>query len=177
MNFKDKIKFWTEKIHPGEGVLLNYLPFNIRLGNDYKNYVQLADQLIKADLSTKNNYVITNFNKIFNHFKLNSGFYNHHLQKADCNLKEIRNLGDIATIPLLTKALLREMPVEDRTILKHGYKKFNTGGTSGIPLSFFLGNNFYSREWAHIHYMWRKVGYKPTQTKITIRGKNLIKYL
>lgn len=173
MHLKDNIKFWTEKIPPGAGVFLNYLPFNVRLGNDYKNYIQLVDHLIKADLETKNNYIITNFNKIFNHFKLNSGFYINHLQQADWNLKEIRNLGDIATIPLLTKAILRKIPIEDRTILKYGFKKYNTGGTSGTPLSFFLDNNFYSREWAHIHSMWRKIGYKPTQTKITIRGKNL----
>ena len=174
MNLRHKIKLLAENISPGAGILLNYLPFSIRLGYSYKKFFQLADQLIKADIKTKNRYIISNFNKIFNHFRLNSEFYNRHLQLAGCSLNEIRNLDDISAIPLLTKALLREAPVEDRTILKHGFKLYNTGGTSGTPLSFFLEKDFYSREWSHIHYMWRKIGYKPFQTKITIRGKNII---
>ncbi len=173
MNLRHKIKLLTEDISPGAGVLLNHLPFSIRLGFEYKKYFQLADQLIKADFETKNKYIITNFNKIFNHFKHNSGFYNRHLQQAGCNINEIRNPDDILSVPLLTKALLSEIPVKDRTILKYGYGQYNTGGTSGTPLSFYLEKNFYSREWAHIHYMWGKIGYKPSQTKITIRGKNI----
>lgn len=173
MNFRDKFKILTEKIPAGPGVLLNYLPFRLRLGKDYNYYYHLADQLIRADLGTKDKYIVTNFNKIFNHFKLNNRFYNRHLQLVECKLKGIRRIEDISAVPLLTKALLREMPVDDRAILKRGFKQFNTGGTSGIPLTFFLENSFYSREWAHIHYLWRKIGYKHTQTKITIRGKNL----
>jgi phenylacetate-CoA ligase len=57
--------------------------------------------------------------------------------------------------------------------MEYGFKLYNTGGTSGTPLSFYVGKNYYSREWAHMHYMWKKIGYNPTSTKITLRGKSL----
>ena len=174
INLKDTSKLLTEKIPPTAGVLLNYLPFRLRLGNDYNNFYRLAVKLINADPDTKYRYIVGNFNKIYDHFRKNSPFYNNYLKQSGCNLDVINNLDNINAIPLITKASLREMPVERRTILKHGFKQFNTGGTSGSSLSFFLENNFYSREWSHIHYLWAKIGYKPTDTKITIRGKNMM---
>lgn len=173
INFKDQTRLLAEKIPPSAGVMMNYIPFRIRLGNDYTNYYQRAEKLMKSDYRTRNIFIIENFNKIFNHFRQNSPFYNYYLEQAGCNPPIIRSVQDIAILPLITKSSLREMPVETRTLLKHGLKQVNTGGTSGSPLSFFLENNFYSREWSHIHYMWKRIGYNPTKTKITIRGKNI----
>jgi phenylacetate-CoA ligase len=170
---KDRSKLITEKIPPAAGVWLNHIPFRIRLGSDYMNFYKLAGKMMYADQVTRYRYLITNFNKIFEHFRKNSPFYNNFLDESHCTLSRIRDIDDIEKIPLITKSILREMPIEQRTVLRHGFKQFNTGGTSGSPLSFFLENNFYSREWSHIHYMWQRIGYKPTSTKITIRGKNL----
>jgi phenylacetate-CoA ligase len=173
INIKDQSRMLAEKIPPMAGVLLNHVPFSIRLGNDYKKYYNRADKLMKADFEAKNEFIIENFNKIFCHFRQNSPFYNSYLEQAACTTSGICSFDDIASVPLITKAALRELPLESRTILRYGLKQVNTGGTSGSPLSFFLENNFYSREWSHIHYMWRRLGYKPNMTKITIRGKNI----
>jgi len=173
ISFRDKTRLLAEKIPPDAGVMLNYLPFRIRLGKDYNKFYKRADSLMKVDQATKNAFILNNFNNIYRHFRHNSPFYNNFLQKEGCNLEEIISLDDICTVPLITKASLREMPVESRTIMKYGLKQANTGGTSGSTLSFFLENNFYSREWSHIHYMWKRIGYKPSMTKITIRGKSI----
>ncbi|HEY5535401.1 MAG TPA: CoF synthetase [Ignavibacteria bacterium] len=173
MSIKIKLKNLAEKIPPGAGVIFNLLPFKMRLGNDYENYFKLADRLINANDETKKIYIIKNFNKIFNHFKLNNRFYNQLLKKANTSLREVKELNEISDFPISNKALLREIPISDRTIIKYGFKQFNTGGTTGMPLSFYMEKNFYSREWAHMHYMWKKIGYNPTHTKITIRGKNI----
>ncbi len=171
--FKEKSKMLSEKIPPAAGIMLNHIPFNIRLGNEYQHYFSLAGKMLNASADTRTEFIIANFNRIFEHFRMNSPFYNNYLDSKGCLLNKITSINDIRSIPLITKSSLKESPVERRTVLKHGYKQFNTGGTSGSPLSFFLENNFYAREWSHMHYMWRKIGYKPTSTKITIRGKNL----
>jgi phenylacetate-CoA ligase len=170
---KDKSKMLSEKIPPTAGRVLNHIPFSIRLGNEYQHYFDLADRMLIAGSDTRTEYILSNFDRIFGHFRMNSPFYNNYLDSKGCLLDRITSLNDIRSVPIITKSSLRESPVERRTVLKHGYKQFNTGGTSGSPLSFFLENNFYAREWSHMHYMWRKIGYKPTSTKITIRGKNL----
>ena len=173
MTLQEKIKFRVEKLPPGPGVLLNYLPFRFRLGPEYQNASRLADQLVKADNETRMNHLVSNFNNVYCHFRHNNGYYKHYLQNSGCTLEKIKDPDDINLIPILTKALLRKVPVEERSLVQYGYKQFNTGGTSGFPLNFFLEKNFYSREWAHMHYIWKKIGYTPGKTKITIRGKNL----
>lgn len=166
-------KSLTKKIPPYAGVLLNYLPFEMRLGNSYGSYSHLADKLNRADSGIKRAYIISNFNRIFNHFRINSSFYSQYLHRLNFELQELKTTDDLKRIPLLNKEILREIPLADRTIKKYAYRQFNTGGTSGTPLSFYLEKRFYSREWAHMHYLWRKIGYKPSSTKITIRGKSL----
>lgn len=173
MSVKINLKGFAEKIPPVAGVLFNFVPFKMRLGDDYVNYFKLIDKLIRDEDKTKEKYIIENFNKILIHFKINNRFYDQLLKQSNISLKEVKGLNEISDFPILTKALLKEIPISDRTILKYGFKQFNTGGTSGMPLSFYMEKNFYSREWAHMHYMWKKIGYTPTHTKITIRGKNI----
>lgn len=173
-NIKDKSKVLAEKIPPSAGIILNHVPFSIRLGKEYQYYYKLAAKMTEADTATKQDFIITNFDRIFSHFRMNSPFYNKFLEFAGCRIEHITSPDDIASIPLITKSSLRESPLERRTVLRHGLRQANTGGTSGSPLSFFLENNSYAREWSHIHYLWKRIGYKPTSTKITIRGKNLM---
>jgi phenylacetate-CoA ligase len=171
-NLKDTSMLLSEKIPASAGVMLNHVPFWIRLGFDYTRYYKLADRLLKSDEKDRVEYMIKNFRRVYDHFRQNSFFYEQFLEKFG-SPDNIRNLDDIQNIPILTKSSLREMPVEKRTIMQYAFKKFNTGGTSGSPLSFYLDNMYYQREWSHIHYMWGRIGYKPTSTKITIRGKNI----
>lgn len=173
MSIKLKLKVIAEKIPPGPGVLFNLLPFKIRLGNAYEKNIKLIGNLIRDKEETRKTYIINSFNNLFNHHKANNRFYQQLLQRANINIEEIKNLDEISNIPLLNKVLLKNIPIEERTVLDHGLRQYNTGGTSGIPLSFYIEKNFYSREWAHMHYMWKRIDYNPTQTKITIRGKNI----
>jgi phenylacetate-CoA ligase len=173
MAFQNKIKQLTERIPPGAGVYFNYVPFNVRLGKDYEKFTNLAEQLVNADPKSKINHIIEKFNIIYDHFRKGNKFYSEFLQMAGFELKIINDLRDIRSVPMLTKSILRGVAVKERTNIEHALKQFNTGGTSGFPLTFFAEKDFYSREWAHMHYMWKKIGYKPSDVKITIRGKNL----
>lgn len=169
------LKSTTKFIPPFIGIWLNYIPFDIRLGSDYGKYYKLCAKLLNADFGTKQKYVVSNFNTILNHFRLNNDFYSQLLQKSGFTLNELRNLEEISKIPILNKNLLRKVGISDRTVWGNALIPLNTGGTTGTPLSFYAEKNFYPREWAHIHYMWKKIGYKPTDTKVTIRGKSLQK--
>jgi phenylacetate-CoA ligase len=51
-------------------------------------------------------------------------------------------------------------------------QKINTGGTSGEPLEFLVGNDAFAREWAHMHHVWKARGYRPWHLKLTLRGKH-----
>ncbi|HNW56138.1 MAG TPA: CoF synthetase [Bacteroidales bacterium] len=173
MSFKNKVKLASEKIPPQIGIALNYIPFTLRLGSDYKRYSGLTERLINSDKDTRQAYLLEGFNKVLKHFSSCSPFYSQFLKANGVSVTEINSISDICRIPLMTKSSLKAVPIDDRTIKDYALKQFNTGGTSGNPLSFYAARNYYPREWAHMHYMWRKIGYTPSRTKITIRGRNL----
>jgi phenylacetate-CoA ligase len=173
MRLQEKVKRSLEKLPPYPGVFLNFLPFSLRLGSDYTDALKLAEKLTRDDHVSRERFIIDSFNKIFSHFRHHNGFYKHLLQQHHCTLESIKSLDDIKNLPVLTKSILKEVPIEERSLPQFCYRQFNTGGTSGSPLSFYLEKNFYAREWAHMHYMWKKIGYEPGKTKITIRGRNI----
>lgn len=173
MSLQEKVKRRLEKLPPSPGVFLNFLPFSLRLGSEYTDALRLADRLARAGAESREKFLVESFNNIFSHFRHNNGYYKHLLQKLHCNTESVKSIQDIKNIPVLTKSMLREVPIEERSLTQFCYRQFNTGGTSGFPLSFYLEKNFYAREWAHMHYIWKKIGYEPGKTKITIRGKNI----
>ena len=52
---------------------------------------------------------------------------------------DVRSLGDLAAIPLLTKALIRSNTDALKARGATGLARFNTGGSSGEPLVFYIG--------------------------------------
>ena len=169
----NKLKSLLEKIPPQPGVFFNKIPFKYRLGEDYDTNYKEADFLLNISEEDKIKYIINGFKNIIIHFIKNKNkLIIDHLNEANLNLSDIKQLSDIAAIPLTSKLILQKVPLYERTTMGYGLRQCNTTGTSGNPLSFFLDKNCYSREWAHIHYMWKKIGYESSKTKITIRGKH-----
>lgn len=76
-----------------------------------------------------------------------------------------------ARLPISTKDDLRQTPLADRTCPESGMLSINTGGTSGSPLSFSVDRSAFAREWAHMHFVWQRAGYRPQDTKLTLRGR------
>ncbi|WP_026897749.1 phenylacetate--CoA ligase family protein [Daejeonella oryzae] len=173
MNITSKLKSLAERIPPEAGILLNTIPFKYRLGTGYIENFELCKKLLVSTTEVKEEFIIKNFNQVFKHFKTTNNFYKNFLPGRSFESDTITSIDDLKKVPILNKNLLKESPIFDRTNKEFALKLYNTGGTSGSPLSFYLEKGVFSREWAHMHFMWGKIGYHPGKTKITIRGKNL----
>ncbi|MEO8027616.1 MAG: phenylacetate--CoA ligase family protein [Bryobacteraceae bacterium] len=58
----------------------------------------------------------------------------------------IRSVADLGRVPFLTKAIIRANSDGLRSATAHGLSRFNTGGSSGEPLVFFIGNDRVSHD-------------------------------
>jgi phenylacetate-CoA ligase len=76
-------------------------------------------------------------------------------------------------LPLLSKATYQESSADFRAASSLNEPVFidNTGGSSGTPFSFAKPNSMYSRELAYMLSQWERVGYRPTDRKLTLRGR------
>lgn len=168
-----KIKTVVENIPEPISNKLVYIPFGWRFGSSYsdaKNHINSFDCLSTSD---KKKNIFNKTKWIVEYAINNTEFYRDFYSKNKFSFSELKKFDDIQRIPILTKQDLKDYALEKRSCLTKGGLKINTGGTSGEPLEFYIDNNAFAREWAHMHYIWETVGYKITDIKLTFRGKNL----
>ena len=99
-------------------------------------------------------------------------FYQKYYQKQDFQLSVLKSFDDIKKIPVINKAILLTVPIEQRSVVMRGSFVANTGGSSGHPLSFHKTKNLKIKEMAYFHYMWRTLGYKKSDVRLHFVGRS-----
>lgn len=143
------------------------IPYNLRLGSIYSIYRNQIHKSILWNEEELELEIVSKFDKIFQHSKIFNLYKDKYKKAGVLNLR-IKSLADIRKIPLLTKKEIRASFHE----FKGPYLQ-NTGGTTGNPLAFYMDKNAWSREGAHMHHVWERVGYNRKKAKFTFRGINL----
>jgi len=85
----------------------------------------------------------------------------------------IRTLEDVSHLPVVDKDLLRSVPLSERSRPHFSRYRANTGGTSGSPLDFYITASQVPNEWAHMHRIWTRLGYRTTDLKLVFAGRPL----
>lgn len=168
MNVHLILKSIVEHIPYCVGTVFKYVPFSFRLGHEYTYYLNIQEKINNWTLKEKEDYVIFHFSQIFEYAKKHFSFYENLYRKYGVYDLKINSIEDIERVPVIDKKMIRSHVQEfDGALL------LNTGGTSGEPFQFYVDKNAFAREWAHMHTIWFMKGYKPTDLKLTLRGKNL----
>lgn len=167
---KELLKLYAERLPHPIGKFIGKLPMGYRLGRSYDFYRKAIKFQAKGAVS---NRPIEQIFLLIDHFMVNQLAYAHFLEANGIDYQSLRDKCDFDSIPIVTKELLQTYELHQRSCEKYALKKSNTGGTTGQPLEFYLDKNAYSIEWAHMHAIWATLGYKYTDEKLTIRGKNI----
>jgi phenylacetate-CoA ligase len=86
--------------------------------------------------------------------------------------KDIQNVNDLRKLPCLDKGTLRSNfsgMVAKNIELRH-LPMSHTSGTTGKPLQFYQDRSESVREWAFVCHQWSRVGYKPEEHRVEMRG-------
>jgi phenylacetate-CoA ligase len=73
-------------------------------------------------------------------------YYKALFQRLDFRPQDVRSVDDLRRLPLLTKADIRANTEAMKSVRAQGLKRFNTGGSSGEPLVFYIGNERVSHD-------------------------------
>ena len=73
-------------------------------------------------------------------------YYRDRFAGLNFNHSEINSLADLQKLPLLTKAIIRTEGDRMKSDIAQGLSRFNTGGSSGEPLIFFIGTERVSHD-------------------------------
>lgn len=161
MSLTAKVKSLVEHIPYPVGRAMAFVPFSWRLGHVYtrtKGEVEVENEL----------YAIERFWTIFEYAREKFPCYRELYERAGVRDLKIETMADIKKVPRIDKQWTRKHFGEFK-----GAYRLNTGGSSGEPTAFWMDKDCWAREWAHMHTIWERLGYKYTDLKLAIRGKNL----
>lgn len=161
------LKKALSKTPPVVGCSLSKVPFKYRLGNAYTEHRKAAAESATRDqiFSMVRNVALDAYETI--------PFYREFYTSKRFLPIDLCCFEDLSEIPIVRKSDLKEYDLSIRS--KSGSKGIltNTGGTSGHPLALILDTGAYAREWGHMHTIWDRLEYKPSDMKLTLRGMNL----
>ena len=176
-----KIKSISKNIPLPIGLFLSHIPYNFRPGygwlyNKRKNEIILFDQM---STTMKKEFIFKHVKAIVDHAWNNIPFYRNLYQEHDFTPFQLKEYPDLQKIPIISKSMLQKYKLEYRSLAQKNRILVNTGGSSGIPLAFYILPNSLGHEWAHMHYIWEKLKYSTNNIKLMFGGeklKNAIEY-
>lgn len=168
-----RAKEFVERLPYSTGRFLSRVPFTVRLGPSYPATRKLMLDFNRMDADNQRSWILSRLQEIVSGAYDTIPFYRRHYKEAGYDPNHLTSLEHFKDVPVVTKADLRSASLEDRSLKSAGRMLLNTGGTSGEPLEFHVDRSAFAREWAHMHWIWRRQGYRPSHVKLTLRGRNL----
>ena len=102
------------------------------------------------------------------------------------HFRDVMNERGIRPADIATRADLRRLPPVSRSEMRDRPEAFtaaggldepaywdNTGGSSGTPFKFLQPNSSFPVELAHMYSQWRRIGYSPRESRLTLRGRQV----
>ena len=166
------IKNLSQHAPPLVARIVPHVPFSVRLGPTYKKMRHEISEFNQFANSEKKDWLFKRMQKIVGFAYENIPFYRDYYQEQNFRPEMLVEWEDLQRIPIVTRAELQQVPIEQRSLTSAGQMQLNTGGTSGQPLTFLVDRHAFAREWAHMHSIWETVDYHRTDMKITLRGKH-----
>ncbi len=153
------------------GTKLAKIPYSVRpgFGSDYRR-AQKRRRWFEEEATTeeKRDFIFRNVRRVAEIAAREVPFYRDFYAKNGFNVADLRSFDDIAKIPIVTKALLQEYELEKRSRKIPGRSATFTGGSSGEPFLFYSDKRQIGNEWAHIHWIWGRLGFKQSDLKLSV---------
>lgn len=159
------------------GQLLSYIPFHYRpgIGSLYRKQKKTLHHFDAKTSKQQKEYIYESFYPLFKHAYCNIPFYKKLYTDAGISPTDIKSFEDIIKVPVISKKDLINVPLEERSFPIDNRAIVNTGGSSGTPFSFYMDPQRFGNEWAHVHYIWSHLGYKPNDLKLGFGGRSSVK--
>jgi phenylacetate-CoA ligase len=102
----------------------------------------------------------------------NISFYKEHYDNHGFDVSSLKNFDDILNIPIVTKADFKKYDIEQYSFKQTGRCLSNTGGSSGKPFYFYISPQALGHEWAHVHFIWKRLGFNQSMLKLNFAGRS-----
>lgn len=101
--------------------------------------------------------------KLLNHAQQNVPYYREMFRSLGIQSSDVRNLNDFSKLPILTKDIIRERQTDlvREDVPVDSLYKHHSGGSTGVPLTFFRERRYVDIGEAGTFRNWRQSGWQP----------------
>jgi phenylacetate-CoA ligase len=174
MNIIPFVKSFLQDIPRPVGCIISKIPYHFRpgIGFSYSHYQNEIKDFDDFNLKIKKKYIADKFQRILAS-SFDIPFYRDLYKSAGIDRDTKIEFEDISKIPVIDKDMLKAISLEERSMKRDGAYIANTGGSSGSTLNFYITPRLIPNEWAHMHTIWKKLGYTQSMLKFGFAGRNL----
>lgn len=176
-DFIQKLKANDIQLPIWVGQLLSFIPYSCRpiVGKVYRQRMKEISLYNNLSVAEKQAFIFKKMKAIVEYAENQIPFYKDYYKKKNFFSTQLSTFDDIKRIPVIEKSTLIDYDISLRSNESVPKFRVNTGGSSGITLSFYVQPSSIGNEWAHIHTMWAMLGYKPSDLKLYIAGRSCVK--
>lgn len=150
------------------------VPYQLRplIGDVYAARMNDIKKIQKLDLDRKKAFVFERVKNVSCFAYNNVPFYQELYRRLDVDPERFRSFGDLCELPIISKSDLQSVSLEFRSHFAPGRSLVNTGGSSGNPLEMYVSSSSVGHEWAHMHQIWRALGFSQRNVKVVFAGRS-----
>jgi phenylacetate-CoA ligase len=153
--------------------LYSSIPFSLRAGAVYRETRRLIRQteyLGAEDLRARQAELLA---RLLTHACRNVPHYSQRFGNLATEISADTAWEKFEQLPLVEKKTLQAAGTSFQSVagLREPAYEDNTGGSSGTPFTFLKNNSMYPIELAYMFNQWERVGYRPGDPKLTLRGR------
>lgn len=156
------------------GRLIHNIPYSSipRIGHVYKNYKNEIAKYKDYNIQEEQKAIFEKVHKLVAYAIENIPFYRDYYSQKGFSINQLRSYDDISLIPIVSKKELMAVPLEYRSVKQRMSFLTNTGGSTGIPLSFYKLREQQIKETAYYDEAWSKLGYSNTSLRLQFVGRS-----
>lgn len=152
--------------------MVGFVPFSLRMGKTYRDtskFLQKSQTWSREELDA---YRFNKLKDLLVYAEQKVPYYKRLFQEAAFDPQKFNRPEHLNPVPLLSK---KDVFSSYDTLKSVDYNRLNsydgmTGGTTGEPLKllFSVESNFH--EWAFLHALWKRIGFKPSSRRVSLMG-------
>jgi phenylacetate-CoA ligase len=153
--------------------ILSRIPPPVLLGREFRRWLAFAEQSQYWGMERSREYQLSRLQCICRIAYEKSPFYRQWFENVGFNPEDLKSVDDLRRLPLIDRRTVAEHLNRMCTVSpkRVGIDRVSTGGTEGIPLTFYIDAGRSAIEYAYLVASWRRIGYSPKLPTAAFRGR------
>lgn len=155
------------------GAMLGTVPLPWLLGPGFRRWRNLLVEAERWDAERIRAFQLEQLRELLTLARDKTRFYRECFREAGFEPGDLKDPGDLSGLPTIDKATILQHAEDMCTVPPNspGVDYVSTGGTSGVPLRFYIGANRSGPEFAHLVTSWERAGYRLDMPMAVFRGR------